>query len=143
MAQVFPGDGHKFTALVPINRGFGRLHIAGSAGLDFDKTEDLLVPADQVDFAAPVGCAKIPGNHHVSQLPQVEIGVFLASAAGAEVFSAAVRWQGPAGDPVEDANCGVSNAAGKHERKRDQSLRLLEFSGELCRVPGAGLFARA
>jgi len=111
MAQVFPGDGRKFTALVPINRGFGGLHIAGSAGLDFDKTQDVLVPADQVDFAAPVGRAKIPGNHHISQLPQMEIGVFLASAAGAEVFIDVFRRQSAPGDPVEDANRGVSNTA--------------------------------
>src|SRR4029078_9110707 len=51
MAQVFPGDGHQFTALVPINRGSGGLQLAGSAGLDFDKPEDLLAPAAPLDFA--------------------------------------------------------------------------------------------
>ena len=114
MAQVFAGDGEKFPAFVPIHGGFGGLYVVGGAGLDLDETEHVLVPADQVDFAAPVGRAKIAGNHDVAVSPQVEVGVFLASPAGAEVFSDVVRRQGTAGDPVEDANRGVSKAAGEH-----------------------------
>src|SRR6185312_14070757 len=86
MTQVFTGDCDKFPALIPINGGFGGLHVASGAGLDFDKAEDVLVPADQVDFAAPVGRAKVPGNHGVAVSPEIEVGVLFASPAGAEVF---------------------------------------------------------
>ena len=56
MAQVFASHGKEF----PIHGGFGRLHIAGSTGLDLDEAEYVPVPADEVDFAATIGRA---GNY--------------------------------------------------------------------------------
>jgi hypothetical protein len=91
MAQVFASHGKEFPTFVAIHGGFGRLHIAGSTGLDLDEAEYVPVPADEVDFAATIGRAEITGNYHVSALLQIEVGGFFSFAAGAQVIGC---WSG-------------------------------------------------
>ena len=114
MAQVFAGDGEQFAALLPVHCGFGGLHVVGGAGLDLDETQDVLVPANQVDFAATVGRTKIARDHGVSVSSKIEVGGFFTAPAGTQVLRAIVGRQGAARDPVEDANRSVSKAAGEH-----------------------------
>jgi hypothetical protein len=114
MAEVFASHGKEFPAFVAIHSGFGRVHIAGSTGLDLDEAEHVPVPPDEVDFAATIGRVEITGDHHVSALSQIEVGGFFSFAAGAQVIGCLVWRQSLRGDPVEDANGGVSEASGKH-----------------------------
>ncbi len=67
-------------AFLPVNCGFGGLHVVRGAGLDLDKTQGVIVPANQVDFAASVGRTKITG--------------------GAQVLRAIVRRRSATCDPV-------------------------------------------
>jgi len=54
MAKVIAGHGGKGTLLVAVHGGFGGLYVARSAGLDLDKTQHILVPADEIDLTATV-----------------------------------------------------------------------------------------
>ena len=131
MAQVFASHGKEFPAFVAIHGGFGRLHIAGSTGLDLDEAEYVPVPADEVDFAASIGRAEITGDHHVSELSQIEVGGFFSFAASAQVIGCLVWSQSLRDDPVEDANDGVSEASGEHKWERDASrFRILDNSAD-------------
>ena len=108
------GDGKEFTAFLPVNCGFGGLHVVLGAGLDLDETQGVIVPANQVDFAATVGRTKIAGDHDVSASSKIEIGVFFATPSRAQVLRAIVRRQCATCDPVKDANRCVSEAAREH-----------------------------
>ena len=59
MPKVFTGDGEEVAAFVAIHGGFSGLYVAGGAGLDLDEAEDILMPGDQIDFAASIGRAEI------------------------------------------------------------------------------------
>ena len=52
MAQIFAANRKEFPAFLPVNCGFGGLHVVGGAGLDLDEAQDVLMPANQIDFAA-------------------------------------------------------------------------------------------
>ncbi len=93
MSQVFAGNGKELLAFLPVNCGFGGLHIVCGAGLDLDETQGVIVPANQIDFAATVGRTKIAGDHDVSASSKIEIGGFLPSLSGAQVLRAIVRRQ--------------------------------------------------
>ena len=53
MPQIFPRHGDKFAFLVQINRRFRRLYVVCRAGFDLDKTQHILIPANQINFAPP------------------------------------------------------------------------------------------
>src|SRR5258707_9332988 len=91
-------------AFLPVNCGFGGLHVVLGAGLDLDETQGVIVPANQVDFAATVGRTKIAGDHDVSASSKIEIGVFFATPSRAQVLRAIVRRQCATCDPGKDAN---------------------------------------
>ena len=76
MAQVFASHGKEFAALLPVNCGFGGLHIVGGAGLDLDETQNVLVPANQVDLATTVGRTLVARDHGVSVSSKIEVGGF-------------------------------------------------------------------
>jgi hypothetical protein len=45
-----------------IDGGFGGLYVTRGAGFDFDETENVFVPADEVNFAAAAGGAEVAGD---------------------------------------------------------------------------------
>ena len=47
-----------------------------------DKTQDVLVPADKIEFAAMIGGAVVARNDGVAPPAQIKISVFLAASAG-------------------------------------------------------------
>src|SRR6478736_1177473 len=114
MAQIFAGNGQDFPAFLPVNRGFGRFHVVAGAGLDLDETQYVLMPPNQVDFAATVGRTKIASDHGVSLSSKIEVGVFFATPASAQVLWAFAGWQGLGCYPVKDTNRGVGETAGEH-----------------------------
>jgi len=87
------------------------------------------MPADQIDFAASIGRAEIAGDHHVSEPSQTEVGGFFTASAGAQVNWSVVQRQGLRGYPVEKPNCGVIDAAGKHEWRAASRSQMLDGSG--------------
>jgi hypothetical protein len=84
----------------------------GGTGLDLRETQDVVVPSNQVDFAAPVGRSEI-ARDDVPMSSKVEIGVFFATPSGAQMLCSIVRRKRAARDPVEDANRDVNKTAGE------------------------------
>lgn len=52
------------------------------AGLDFDEAEYVFVPRDEIDFSVVAWGAEIACDHDIALTPQLEVGCFLATAAG-------------------------------------------------------------
>jgi len=78
MAKVLVGHCGQSTLFVAIHCRFGGLYVARGARLNFDKTQDILVPPNQVDFSPSTRRPKVARHHHVPQTPQVEVRIFLA-----------------------------------------------------------------
>ena len=114
MAQVFARDCKQVVAFLPVHRGFRGLHVVGSAGLDLDETEDVVMPSNQVDFAATVGRSKIAGDHGVAVPSKIEVGIFFATPSSPQMLCSIVRRKCATRNPVEEANRDVSKTAGEH-----------------------------
>ena len=91
MTKEIAGDQPQFSLLVMIHSGFSRLDVARGAGLDFDETKDIFVPADKIQFAPMVGRAVVAGDDDVSFSPKVEISGFFAAPAGALMRGSSLR----------------------------------------------------
>lgn len=113
VAQVFAGYCKQVVAFLPVHCGLRRFHVVGSTSLDLNETQDVVVPSNQVDFAAPVGRSEITRDHDVPVSSKVEIGVFVTTPPGAQMLCSMVRRKRAARDPVEDANRDVSKTAGE------------------------------
>jgi hypothetical protein len=94
-----------------VHRRFGSLHVNGCSGLNFNKTKNIVVPADQVDFSPLPHRAVVPGDDDVTQLAQMEVSVFFAVPAGALMLRLPVRRQSVPRQPVEAADGCVRKAA--------------------------------
>jgi hypothetical protein len=81
-AQVLSRHGRHFAPLVPVHGCCGSLHFERCSGLNFYKTKHIGIPADQVNLSAATRRAVVPGHDRVTQLAQMEVGVFLAAPAG-------------------------------------------------------------
>jgi len=81
MTEVLTGDGSQCALLVAIDGRPGGLHITRGARLNFNKTQHILVPTDQVDLSPATWRTEIPGHHHVAPAAQVEVRGFLAPPA--------------------------------------------------------------
>ena len=84
-AQVFADHFAEVVALLAVHSSLGGFHLAGGSGFDLDETQYVSVPADEINFAVMPGRAEVPGYHNVPATAKIEIGVFLAAPAGAEV----------------------------------------------------------
>ena len=85
MAQILAANGKEFLAFLPVNRGFGGLYVVSGASLDLDEAQDVLMPANEIDFAVTVRRTKIAGHHRVPAPSKIEVSVFLTTPAGAQV----------------------------------------------------------
>src|SRR5579862_6221208 len=103
MAQIFTGHCGKLTLLLVVDGRFGRLYVASGPGLDFNKTEDVFVPANEVDLPSTMGRAKVTGNDDVAQFAQIEVGIFLAAASGKLMGRRLVGREHATGKRVEGA----------------------------------------
>src|SRR3954452_10141276 len=93
MAQIFASYRYKFPAFVAVHCCFGGLHVTCRAGLDFDETQDVFVPGNQVDFPAADGRTEVMRNDDVSVSSQVKVRIFFPAPARAEMFSKIVGRQ--------------------------------------------------
>ena len=118
MTQIFATNGEEFPAFLPVDCGFGGLYVVSGAGLDLDEAQDVVIPANQIDFAATVRRTEIAGHHRVFTPSKIEVSVFLTTPAGAQVARTLLGWQGSARNPVKNADRGVCEATGDHRRKR-------------------------
>jgi hypothetical protein len=71
--------------------GFGGFEVTRGSRLHFDKTQNVLVPSDQIKFAAMIGRAVVAGDNRVAPPAQVEISVFFAMPASTLVRRRVLR----------------------------------------------------
>jgi hypothetical protein len=64
-----------------IDGSLGRLHVLGGPGLHLDEGENLAVPANQIELAAPAGRTVVARDHYVALLAEVEIRILFALTA--------------------------------------------------------------
>src|SRR6202451_2920339 len=104
MAEILPYHEHDLAAFVAVDGALGRLDSQRSAGLNLIKTEDVGVPADQVNFATELGRAEVSRHHDVAETSQVAAGFLSAPASGALVLRDFIGRKSVEGEPVEGAD---------------------------------------
>ena len=114
-AQVLSCYGGNFAAFAAVHGGFGSLYITRRPRLNFNKTKHIGIPADQVDFSPLSRRAVVASHDHVPQAAEMEACVVFALPAGALMLRPLVRRQSMPRQPVEAADGGVGEAAGKQD----------------------------
>ena len=103
LPQKIASHKRQFSLFIAVHSGLSGLEVPFGASLDLDKTQDIPVPADQIQFAAMIGRAKISRNDRITPPTKIEVGIFFAPTARPQVFSRVVRWKEPRGQRVKDA----------------------------------------
>jgi len=100
--------------LVAIDSRLGGLYIARCAGLNLNKTKNIGVPPDQVDFSMAARRTIVTCHDHVAQLAQVEVSMLLALRAGPQVPRLFIRWKCVLRHPIQTANYASREESGEH-----------------------------
>ncbi len=93
-----------------VHSRLGSLDIARCSSLNFNKTKNIGVPADQVDFSPLPRRAVVAGHDDVTQPAEMEVSVFFTAPAGALMLRLPVRRQSVLRQPVKAANGCVRKA---------------------------------
>jgi hypothetical protein len=96
---------------VAVHCRLGRLYVERCTGFNLNKTKNIVVPADQVNFSPLPWRAVVSGHDDVTQLAKMEVSVFFAAPAGALMLRLSVRRQSVLRQPVEAADGCVGKAA--------------------------------
>ena len=80
--DILPSDGQDVPLLVPIHRSRGRREIGTRPRFDLDKTQNSIIPADQVNLAAVVRNTEVRGHDSVAEGAQMEVRLNFAVLAG-------------------------------------------------------------
>src|SRR3984885_4121461 len=99
-----------------VDGGLRRRDSQRSTGLNLNKTEDIGVPANQIDFATELGRTEVSRHHDVTKLSQVEISFFFAPASGALVLREFIGRKGVQREPVQGADGVTGEQSGNHCR---------------------------
>jgi len=113
-AQIIPRDCGDLPALVPVHRGFSRLHVACAARLHFNEAQNIFFPSDQIDLSAAAGRSEISRDHGISHVSQVEVGGFFAFASHTLVGGSVIGRQSMSCQPVENAEGCMGGSSGEH-----------------------------
>lgn len=103
--QIIAYDDTQVVALFAIHGGFGWFDVMRGARLDLDEAEHVLVPSDEINFAAMPRRAVVARDHHVTFAPEIEVRIFFSAPADGEVGGARVTLTWKA---IEKAKCSVS-----------------------------------
>jgi hypothetical protein len=80
--------------------GFGGLDVMRRPSFHFDKTEDVSLPPDKIEFAAMMWRAVVARDNGVTSPAQVEVSVFLAAPPGTLVRGHILRRKRAGCQPV-------------------------------------------
>jgi hypothetical protein len=114
MAEEIAGNVAEVVTLGAIDGGFGGFDGARGAGFHLDEAERVVMVADEVEFAAVIGRAKVAGDDGVAVAAEIEVGVFFAAAAGLEMFGGGIGGEKFGGEPVEGAESGLGDSGWEH-----------------------------
>ena len=81
--EIEGGHAAQFMLLGAVYGEFGGYHAMAAAGLDLDETEDIAIPADEIDFATAALASPVAREDGVALAAQKGVGQLLAPAAGA------------------------------------------------------------
>src|SRR3954454_149810 len=101
--------------LVIIDCRLGGLHVTSGSGLNLHKAKYIAIPTDQVNFSAAAWSPVIARDDHVSQLPQVEIGILFPAHSRAQMSRPLVSWKHTDSKSVEAPDYSTRKKGGKHE----------------------------
>src|SRR6266550_6189919 len=87
-------------ALLAVHGCGGRLDIVRGPRLDFDETEHVSVPPDEINFPMMSCAAEVACDHDVTATSQVEVCVFLAAPSGAKMSGGSLRACVFRGNPI-------------------------------------------
>lgn len=85
------------------------------AGLDLDETQYIFVPANHVNFSAAAGRAEISGDDYVTEMAEIEVGVFFAATSGVEMGRASFFRLNLVDKPIGAAEDELSKSGGHAE----------------------------
>lgn len=87
--KITPRNRHDVPLLAHRHGSGGRRKAGVGPGLHFDETQDVLIPSDQIDFAAIMGNAEIRRHESVAQALQMKERLGLAALAQSEMLGSA------------------------------------------------------
>jgi hypothetical protein len=106
-----------FSPFVPIHRRLRGLDVERSTRLNFNETQNIGVPADQVDLSPAARRPEIAFHHHIPQLPQMEVGILFSLRPGALVPRPRIGREHAVPNPIQSVNDGSRKKRGKHNEQ--------------------------
>src|SRR5256885_1837541 len=100
---------------------FRRLHVARCSGLNFNKTKNIRVPADQVNLSPASRRTKVAGDNDIAQSAQVEVSVFFAPRPRPLMLRSRISRDHTMRDPVQTANHSSGYICREHDRAGTES----------------------
>src|SRR5205807_8240397 len=73
--QILPCHRRDLPPFVPVHGRFPGLNLQRSPGFNFNKTENISLPSDQVDLSPTTNRPEVPRHHDVAKPAQKEISV--------------------------------------------------------------------
>src|SRR4051794_8649101 len=86
-----------------------------SASLDLNETQNIFVPADEVDFSMTAGRSEVTGHHHIAQSPEIKICILFPTTTGVQMSWDCFGCSYFAVEPIKAANHAMCKSAG-HKR---------------------------
>jgi hypothetical protein len=112
MTKILVRNGGEGALLVAIHGSLGRFDRPGRACLDLNEAQNVSVPCDEVNLAAPQRRAKIACHHYIAAAAQVKVGIAFAAAASALMLRDS-RLGFPSSQPVQGIHEGTGQASGQ------------------------------
>jgi len=116
VAQEVAGDQRQLPLFIAIYGGFGGFEVTLRPSFHLDKTQDVPIPADEIELAAMIGGAVVARDDRVAAPAKVKISVLLAAPAGTLVRWHVLGRKRSCCQPVQCAQCGLRQASGEHEK---------------------------
>ncbi len=101
MVKVLAGHGDELALFFAIDGEMRGLDVASGARFDFDETERVSFPGDEVDFSAAPRRTEISGDDDIAELTEMEVGDFLAALPGLLVLRDIFGRVGASDEPIE------------------------------------------
>jgi hypothetical protein len=93
---------------------FCRLYIARGSRFDLNKTQNVLLPAYQVNFSSMMGRPEVTCHHHVALASKIEVSILLTASSGPLVIGRVIGRKGLRRQPIKRADGDVSKTTGEH-----------------------------
>src|SRR5471030_2995528 len=97
LAKKFTRYPGKIFLLIRIDGGFSGLYRSRGAGFDLNETEGFAIPTDKIKLTTAPRTAIVSRHHHITQISQIKVSLFFATAAGQQMIRTLVPAQNSGG----------------------------------------------